>query len=181
MHATGRAQESGERCVGGRRHGIGRRHLRHLPVCPTRHARTVPHATTLRALTSCGRTTYSRCARRAARSCRKWLWKVGAATDIPRADNNGGTPMLVTCQKGHLPDELQRAFFASEASPRACAHAAPRAGRRAGTHCGFSGRGAARPSASERARSRTCACGSALCGKEGPRLRQGKTPMAPMN
>ena len=26
---------------------------------------------------------------------------MGAATDIPRADNNGGTPMLVVCQKGH--------------------------------------------------------------------------------
>ena len=32
----------------------------------------------------------------------KWLFEVGAATDITKADNNGFTPMYIACWSGHL-------------------------------------------------------------------------------
>jgi hypothetical protein len=33
----------------------------------------------------------------------KWLFEVGAATDITKANNNGATPMWIACQQSHLP------------------------------------------------------------------------------
>ena len=32
----------------------------------------------------------------------KWLFEVGAAADITKADNDGFTPMYIACEKGHL-------------------------------------------------------------------------------
>ena len=32
----------------------------------------------------------------------KWLFEVGAAADVTKANNNGATPMFIACQKGHL-------------------------------------------------------------------------------